>query len=94
MGFEGPIQHDPELYLAEPEVILERIGEVEDVSRLMLVGHNPGLERLVERLTGREERFPTAALAEIRLDVPRWRGLVAQRDAELVKLWRPRELGP
>lgn len=93
MGYQGPIQHDSELYLAEPEVILERIGAVEDVGRLMLVGHNPGLERLIERLTGREERFPTAALAEIHIAAPRWRGLRAARDAELVRLWRPRELG-
>lgn len=94
MGYEGLIQHDMELYLAEPEVIIERIGELDEVGTLMLVGHNPGLELLIERLTGREERFPTAALAEIRIDVPAWRGLRAQRDAELVRLWRPRELDP
>lgn len=92
MDYPGLVEVDQELYLAEPEVLLERVREVGEVARLMLVGHNPGLELLIERLTGREERFPTAALAEIRIEVPNWRQVESGGAAELVTLWRPREL--
>lgn len=92
MGYKGTVEIDQELYLAEPEILLERIREIGEVARVMLVGHNPGLELLIERLTGREERFPTAALAEIRIDAPSWRTLEGEGKAELVTLWRPRDI--
>jgi phosphohistidine phosphatase len=38
----------------------------------MLIGHNPGFEDLLERLTGEEIRLPTAALAGVELNVEQW----------------------
>src|SRR5690348_9511197 len=39
---------DPDLYLASPAILLDRIQCVDDkVARLLVVGHNPGLEQLV-----------------------------------------------
>jgi phosphohistidine phosphatase SixA len=35
----------------------------EPTLRVLLVAHNPGIEDLVEILSGRREHFPTAALA-------------------------------
>jgi phosphohistidine phosphatase len=92
MHYRGPVELEQELYLAEPDVILERIKRIQNVGRLMLVGHNPGLERLIERLTGREERFPTAALAAIRINAAAWDSVPSAGSAELVELWRPRKL--
>ena len=39
---------------------------------VVLVGHNPGFEDLVERLTGSHDRMPTAALACIEFQIDRW----------------------
>ncbi|HKQ99614.1 MAG TPA: hypothetical protein VJT09_03010, partial [Pyrinomonadaceae bacterium] len=47
-------------------------GIEEDKLEVMLVGHNPGLENLLERLTGTAERMPTAALAMITLNAEKW----------------------
>lgn len=94
MGYKGPIQLDQALYLAEPEVIIERVQTAEDRQSIMVVGHNPGLELLIQRLTGHEQRFPTAALAQIHIDAPTWRTLGSVRSARLLELWRPRELPP
>ncbi|MHC4939310.1 MAG: SixA phosphatase family protein [Planctomycetota bacterium] len=58
--------------------------------RVLLVGHNPGLEMLVEHLTGAAEPFPTAALAQISMPDD-WSDLKA-RCASLVQLVRPRDL--
>jgi phosphohistidine phosphatase len=42
--------------------------------RVVLVGHNPGFEELVEALADgdAEVRLPTSGLAHIELDVPAW----------------------
>ena len=74
------------IYAAAPAALLGLIREVEHgVERLLLVGHNPGLHELALRLTRddpdglrarAEVKFPTAALATIRLDVERWNEVV------------------
>jgi len=58
-------------------------------ARVMLVGHNPGLEELIEHLTGNVESFPTAALACISL-ADDWSKLEPRRGS-LDALVRPRE---
>ncbi len=95
--------HDQGLYLASPAVLLERIHHVDDkVERLLVVGHNPGLEQLALLLTGGEEndlrqevevKYPTATLAEIRFDVDSWAD-VAAAGGTLTRFIRPRDLDP
>ena len=86
------------IYEADVETLLEVLGECQPApGRVMIVGHNPGFEALVEFLTGRDidspassPAFPTAALA--RLTMPdRWNRL-GRGCAALVTLVRPREL--
>jgi phosphohistidine phosphatase len=58
----------------------------------MVVGHNPGMEELVEQLGGHYQRMPTAALAQIALPISRWRDLDEDTNGRLVNLWRPKEV--
>ena len=92
-GYPGEIQLSRELYAAGPEAYLEAIqslaGEPDSV---LVVGHNPGLEELVEILTGETVRLPTAALAQVALSIERWQELSEEVRGELVNLWVPREL--
>ena len=60
--------------------------------RVLIVGHNPGMEELVELLIGAWQRMPTAALAQIALPIDHWRQLKETATGELVNLWRPKEL--
>ncbi|MEK6234299.1 MAG: hypothetical protein N2C14_06280, partial [Planctomycetales bacterium] len=64
----------------------------EDVSPVLVVGHNPDMEELVCMLTGEQATFPTAALARIDLPIDSWSELVPETDGALIDLWRPREL--
>jgi phosphohistidine phosphatase len=41
-------------------------------SSVLLVGHNPGFEDLVERLTGEPRKVPTASLTCIDLSIDKW----------------------
>jgi phosphohistidine phosphatase len=91
--YVGEILLDERLYLASPADILSLLRTVrEDADRIMVVGHNPGLEGLVEQLTGEREDMPTATLAQIVLPIDRWGDLQPSTRGTLVGLWRPGEL--
>ena len=91
--YAGEILLDPRLYMASPADILSLLPTVrENAETLMIVGHNPGLEQLVEQLTGERQDLPTATLAQIRLPIDRWRDLTLSTRGTLVALWRPEEL--
>jgi len=93
-GYEGEIQYTRHFYLADSEDYLERLQQLDDAyERVMIVGHNPGLEHLVALLTGAWETMPTAAVAHLSLPINHWRELDEETGAELVHLWRPKALG-
>jgi phosphohistidine phosphatase len=67
------VRFDERIYEATTERLLEVVSEIEEDKReVLLVGHNPGFENLLERLTNETERMPTAALALITLDADKW----------------------
>lgn len=80
---------EPDLYLAEPLTLLEQLSRVEEETpSVLVVGHQPGLEELVRLLVGDGDPlalttfahgFPTAALADLRLDIACWREIRAGR---------------
>ena len=91
--YAGEILLDPHLYMACPADILSLLPMVrENAETVMIVGHNPGLEKLVEQLTGERHDLPTATLAQIRLPIDQWRELKKSTRGTLVGLWRPKEL--
>lgn len=60
-------------------------------SRVMVVGHNPGLERLIEHLTGHFEVMPTAAVAFIQCPITDWETL-NDVSCDLLDVWRPKDV--
>ncbi len=92
-GYDGEILYLNQLYAAEPSEYLAALRVVpEQVERVLLVGHNPGLEDLLELLTGEWQRLPTAAIAHLLVPADRWEYVRADGSAQLVHIWRPREL--
>ncbi|HEX8126772.1 MAG TPA: histidine phosphatase family protein [Allosphingosinicella sp.] len=96
-------QFDRRLYLASTATLLEIVRAAPDeVGRLLVVGHNPGLEELALCLSRRDEaglraevevKYPTGTVAEIALDVERWTE-VEEATGRLVRFIRPRDLDP
>ena len=92
-GFPGDIRYSPDFYLAAPSTWIDAIHQIGDEhDRIMIVGHNPGLETMVQQLTGHDEPFPTAALAQVELPIGSWQKLGWKTSGELVNIWRPKEL--
>lgn len=92
-GYRGELTVTGELYPTTPSACLSVLREVEPgVESVMLVCHNPGLEELVQLLAGIYERMPTCCLVQLSLPIEDWRDLTAETAAEVVDVWRPREL--
>lgn len=85
-GFDGEIQYLSSLYLAEPAAYLGALSVTPDqIERVMVVGHNPGIEGLMQMLTRRIEALPNAAVAFISLPVHSWKELNFEVECELVE---------
>lgn len=86
------LRYDERIYEADVTRLLEVVSQIEEsVGVALLVGHNPGMEDLVETLTGEKQSMPTAALARIILDVEKW-SKVRERTGRLDWLVRVKEL--
>jgi len=93
-GYAGTIETNHRLYLASPIQIIEVLRDLGDPgARLLVVGHNPGLEEFVHHLTGHRELMPTATLAQVSVDIDSWQSLPAPSGGCLVQVWQPKELG-
>jgi phosphohistidine phosphatase len=92
-GFQGEVKYIDDLYMAEADEYLSALRKVPDeLERVMVIGHNPGLESLLPLLTGRVESLPTAAIAHLVLPIDHWKELNKHTKAELIEIWRPKEL--
>ena len=91
-GYTGEIRLLREFYGAGPDTYLEMLIAIPDEYQcIMIVGHNPGLEQLLDELTGSGERLPTAALAQVELLVEHWDALETTDQGRLVKIRLPKE---
>ncbi len=93
VGYDGDIAYHDELYGATSAHYLRVLRQLaDDVDLVLVIGHNPELEELVELLTAETDRLPTAAIAQLQLPIERWAEAWEDVEADLVAIWRPREL--
>ena len=82
---------DDRLYAAAPEALIKVIRELgHKPGCVMLVGHNPELAELAQRLSDSITDMPTCAVAEFEYDMKSWSELGQQEPAK-VKLQSPRD---
>jgi phosphohistidine phosphatase len=98
------VRWDRRIYLASSATLLDLLREQEgNPAKILMVGHNPGLEDLIFDLVPDdgssplrdlvEEKFPTATFARLEMDIDSWADL-CDASARLVQLMRPRDLDP
>jgi phosphohistidine phosphatase len=92
------------VYLASSATLMDVLRELgNDTQTVLMVGHNPGMEDLVLELVAEDaggelrasvyEKFPTAAVAEIELDIASW-SEIDRNTGKIIKFVRPRDLDP
>jgi len=92
------VVYKDQLYLADVDELLAVMRDCpKEAKSVMLVGHNPGLEGLVNYLCGEDvpaaangKLLPTAALARITL-ADNWKNL-KRKSGALIAITRPKEL--
>ena len=88
LGQHPALQVADEIYDATPGELLALLDQHGDAGSVLLVGHNPGIERLVALLVeGRSDEFrgmPPAGLAVLHLD-----GTLEPGHARLDAFWSP-----
>lgn len=83
------IMVESRLYNAPPQVYLELIPQLSDeYSTVMMLGHNPSMEALVEASLAQPTQVPTGAIAALPLNSESWRELVGDKLFEAVDLDR------
>jgi phosphohistidine phosphatase len=93
MLFTGELEVVEGLYMAEVETIVEILRQVSDrFERILLIGHNPGLESLLQILSGKVESLPTCTLAALTLPINSWQDLKMDVEGELVAIFKPGDL--
>ena len=91
--YDDEIRYTRDFYGADPADYIQVLRQLDNSHRrVMVIGHNPGLELLLETLTGAYESLPSAALAQVSLPIESWHDLSEDAPGELVNLWVPRML--
>lgn len=91
-AFKAELRYDERIYAATRARLSAVVSQIDEgVGKVLLVGHNPGLEELIESLTGEVLRMPTAALALITLNIERW-AETREQCGQLIQLVKPKEL--
>jgi phosphohistidine phosphatase len=86
------VRYDERIYEAGVERLLEVISQIENEKKsVLLVGHNPGFEDLLQLLTRGQYSFPTAAFAKVNLKISKWSEPLEGK-ASLEWLVTPKEL--
>ncbi len=92
-GYEGEIRFHKHLYHGMPRDYFRSIGPLSaSMKCCLVVGHNPGLEQLVENLTDYYETMPTAAIAIVECAIEDWALLEVEGPFKLREVWRPKEI--
>lgn len=80
-------------YPGDPQDFIHALSQQEEhLPSVMIVGHNPGLEDLLENLTQTAETLPTASLAVIQLPINTWQDITTKPAGKLVQIYKPKEL--
>ena len=77
----------------DPKAYLKAIRNLDDKhSRVLIVGHNPSIEELLEILTGEIHMMPTCSLAALDLQIDRWSYIEERYEitkGKLAGIWLP-----
>jgi phosphohistidine phosphatase len=93
-GFQGETKYIDSLFMAEADEYIKALRALpDDIERVMVIGHNPGLESLLPLWTGQIEALPTSAIAYLVAPIQHWGDLNKDSKLDLVEIWRPKELG-
>ena len=92
-GYKGEIGFNKSLYEARPMVYIDVLHDLSnEYVRVLIVGHNPGVEELAGMLTQEEHELSTCSLVHVKLPINKWGELDYNTKGKLLGIWHPRDL--
>ena len=93
LDYNGKIDLNPSLYHqnSEENYINVLSDVLDEYYKVLVVGHNPSVEDLIEKLTNRMEIMRTCSLARIDIKIKSWREIIKYGNdiIEFCKIWHP-----
>lgn len=89
-GYKEDITLNQSLYAAPPTAYIDVLRDLSnEYVRVLMVGHNPGLEQLVDMLTGEEHTMSTCSLVHVQLRINSWNEMNYKTKGKLIGIWKP-----
>ena len=92
-GYDKKIVKSEALYSGSLEDYTNIVHEIADKNKtILLVGHNPSIEEVIERITAERQIMKTCSLAHIDLSIDSWKNFHYGVKCKLIDLINVREL--
>lgn len=86
-GYKKEIEYTDKLYMAEGGAIISLIqSQPDSINKLLVIGHNPGMEALVQELSSKVDSLSTASAVYFRADINTWKDLQQDKKIKLKKI--------
>lgn len=93
LGFDGEIIYSDALYMGEPDDFIESLKTLDnEVEKVMIVAHNPGMEAYLQIIDGEIEAMPTGGLGYLVLSLDDWNSISFETMGDLIGFWTPKSL--
>ena len=87
---EVTMQSEQRLYLATPEAVVQCIRQgAADWGRVLVIGHNPGLEILAGHYSGACGHFQTSAAIALQFELAAWKDLTLSSKPTVIASYHP-----
>ena len=91
-GYKGEIEVHKALYLASPDIYFETLQLYGgDHQCILMIGHNPTIEMLIDLYAPRPVYITTANIGHIEYEIDQWADVSLRATGRLLNLWRPKE---
>ena len=91
-NYSHKIEFVDSFYMGEPSAYIARLKEIPaNVKCVLVVGHNPGLEALLQMIDGHVNTMPTGSLAMIKLDLSSWDAFSTESGGQVTAFWDPEQ---
>jgi len=89
-GFKGELTYVDSFYMGDPADFIAGLSELPDeVERVLVIGHNPGMEALLQMLDGQVGLMPPGSMAHLALSLKHWADFTPATVGELISFWEP-----
>lgn len=92
--YNKELETDPLLYASSYIDYLNIISTISDENqKAMVVGHNPTIEDVIQRLTGITEIIPTCTMIYLDLNIESWKLIktIGYSDVHIIKIIKPKK---